>query len=203
MPTTIQQLFTRFNIQNYSSKAWGERFVDHHEGVYIVSTSNSVSENLGTTPVPIFNDRSFREWLVNCPELTVDNVRPTIEVLKCRLSEFWLPDECILYIGKANKRKGDKGLSCRICEFYNPRMGNNSHSGGLWIRTLANLHNTRIYYCYSDKAKELEKDMLAYFMQNVSNSTLAQLRDPKLPLPFANLRFRPKVDKNHGIANQR
>lgn len=203
MPTTVQQIFKQFNIPHFARVQWGQRFIDNNQGIYIVSTSNQEDQNLGITPTPNFANRVFTEWLTNCPQLTVDRTRPTIAALQNRLAEFWLPDENILYIGKADKRKNDEGLSCRICEFYNPRMGNNSHSGGLWIRTLSNLSNTTVYYCYCNNPKGLEEQMLEYFMSNVSDSTLAQLRDQNLPLPFANLQLRPGRYKNHGLQNQR
>jgi hypothetical protein len=203
MPTTVRQLFSHFNIDNFSRVQWGQRFDDNNKGIYVVSTSRLEDQHLGLTPTPLFNEPKFSEWLSNCPRLTIDGNRPTIEQLKNRLAEFWLPDENILYIGKADKRKNDDGLSCRIGEFYNPRMGNNAHSGGLWIRTLSNLHATTIYYCYSDNPKGLEEDMLEYFMNNVSDITLSQLRDRDLPLPFANLQLRSRICKNHGLENQR
>lgn len=202
MPTTIRQLFTQFNIDNFSKVEWRQPFFDNNKGIYVVSTSHIEDEHLGLIPTPLFNEPKLTEWLFNSPGLTLDGNRPTTDQLKNRLSEFWLPDENILYIGKADKRKNNDGLSCRIGEFYNPRMGNNPHSGGLWIRTLSNLKTTTVYYCYADNPKVLEEDMLVYFMNNVSNTTLAQLRDKNLPLPFANLQARPGIRKNHGLKKQ-
>lgn len=202
MPTTVHQLFEQFNIDHFSRVQWGRRFVDNSKGIYIVSTSNQADQNLGTTPSPQFNDRAFTEWLNNCPRLTIDGIKPTIQILKNRLAEFWLPDENILYIGKADKRKNDDGLSSRVCEFYNPRMGKNAHSGGLWIRTLSMLHQATVYYCYCEHPLGLEEQMLEYFMTNVSTITLSRVRDKSLPLPFANRQLRPGRYKKHGLKNQ-
>ena len=42
--------------------------------------------------------------------------------------------------------------------------------------------------------------MLKAFINGVSDQTRESLRDPKLPLPFANLQLKPRVIKSHCIA---
>lgn len=202
MPTTVQNLFREFNISTFVKIPWARKFKDDEQGVYIISTSDNENYNLGITPAPTFSDAKFRDWIAKHPKLRIDNNLPSVQLLKARLSEFWLPDENILYIGKAEKRKSGDGLGCRICEFYHQDMGNSAHSGGHWIKSLSNLINTTIYYCYSTKPKDLEEEMLIYFMKNVSEETLCQLRDKNYPLPFANLELRKGKRKVHGLKGQ-
>lgn len=202
MPTTVQNLFSEFGISTFIPIPWARRFEDKEQGVYIVSTSNNENSHFGVSPVPTFNEGKFKDWIDGHPDLRIDNNLPTVQTLKGRLAEFWLPDESILYIGKAEKRKNGDGLSCRVGEFYCEAMGNSAHSGGHWIKSLSNLSKTTIYYCHHNEPKKLEEKMLQFFMKNVSSSTLSRLRDKRLPLPFANLQLRPKVVKSHGLLNQ-
>src|SRR5438270_8970247 len=119
MPTIIKGLLDHFKISEFGKIRWGEMFNDDNEGVYIVSTSHEEDKNQGIRKLPVFNDIVLEQWIIKCPSLTIDNDLPTLQSLKKRLFEFWLPDENILYIGKAEKRSSGKGLSNRIKEFYN------------------------------------------------------------------------------------
>ncbi len=118
------------------------------------------------------------------------------------MSEFWLADESILYIGKAPKRSNDKGLSNRVHEYYKTPIGRRSpHSGGQWIKVLKNLDEMFVYCGLCDDPTEIEQGMLKYFMDNVSDASLSKLYDKNLPLPFANIKF--NGNKKHGMYNQR
>lgn len=122
--------------------------------------------------------------------------------MKKRLTSFWLQDESVLYIGKAPKRGNGSGISKRVSEYFSTIIGNGGpHSGGQWIKTLKNLKDFFVYYGVCNKPGEVENMMLQFFMNNVSEDTLLKLYDKKLPLPFANIKFRG--NKNHGFKNQR
>lgn len=204
MPTTIKQLFDASNIENIHKEKWGTIVENQRQGVYIVSMSPIPDENAITLEKPNFNYPEIAKWIDKLPDFTIDGVKPTIELLKKRLTEFWLPDESILYIGKAPKRSNGDGLGQRIYEYYITEIGEGRpHSGGQWIKTLSNLETSFVYYGYCNDPTDVERQMLDLFMANVSIETVQSLRDSSLPLPFANIRYKPMVDKKHGMKNQR
>lgn len=203
MPLSIKDLFSYFKINDYKQISWGHHFNENKSGIYIVSTGNKIEANIDALAYPNFNEETITRWIQKCPKLTIDGRSPTPLLLRKRLTEFWLPDENILYIGKADKRKSGHGLSSRINEFYNPDIGKTRHSGGHWVKTLNNLSKTSIYYFHCPDPKGQEEKMLEFFMQNVSEATLRILRDQDLPLPFANLQFKPGKIKKHGLKFQR
>ena len=138
------------------------------------------------------------------PAFTIDGVKPTVSKLKNRLREFWLPDESILYIGKAPKRNINDGIGNRVNEYYRTIIGNRSpHSGGQWLKTLANLNSMTVFYGHVENSGDKEIGMFDYFIRNVSPSSLKNVKDKQYPLPFANLRYKLRIDKNSGMDNQR
>lgn len=202
MPTTVKDLFEQHQIKNLKQIQWGTKFSDNETGIYIISTSNQPDQHLCLTDEPIFDDNQINHWINKLDCFLIDNEPPTIQNIKARLTQFWLPDESILYIGKAPKRSGGKGISNRIIEYYNTTIGDRGpHSGGQWIKVLKNIGSFTIYYGYTDKPDEVEKEMFEMFKENVSDSSLTKLYDKNQPLPFANIRCRG--DKKHGMKNQR
>lgn len=194
MPITIQQIFSNFGITEIKKVKWGIAINEEQEGVYIVSTSNSQFENNGCLPQPEFNDSQLTKWIQKLPDFEIDSNKVTEDSIKKRLSQFWLPDESILYIGKAPLRKKGGGIGNRVKEYYKTDIGNKSpHSGGQWIKCLKNLDNLYVYYATCDNSDYIERKMLYYFMQNVSVETLDLLYDKNMPLPFANLRLNTEL----------
>lgn len=204
MTTTIQRLFNHFNLKEYHRICWATRFAERRQGIYIVSTSDQADRHNGISKEPQLSNTIILKWIEKLPNFRLDNVVPTLQTLKLRLSEFWLPDESILYIGKAPTRKNGSGISKRVTEYFDTVIGDGRpHSGGQWIKALSNLSSLFVYYAPCDKPTEMEERMLEFFMNNVSPKTLGQLKDKDLPLPFANLRYKPSIDKKHGLKNQR
>ena len=204
MPNLVLDLFKESGIKTFSKVQWNENIDSQNEGIYIISLSSNPNQNLGIVISPNFSDKQITQWINKVPNFLIDDNKPTLDVVKNRLLEFWLPDENILYIGKAPKRSNNKGVGNRVAEYYRTILGDGSpHSGGQWIKTLANLKDTYVYYGFSINPTEIEFKMLTKFMANVSATTKEKLRDTNLPLPFANIRYKTKVDKNHGMKNQR
>ncbi|MEI7962058.1 MAG: hypothetical protein WCI04_07015 [archaeon] len=206
MTTTVKKLFNKFGIAEFYQVQWNTTFNETEQGVYIVSTSNDADKNLGITDKPTFDDQQIELWISKLPDFKVDGITANLKIVKNRLTNFWLPDESILYIGKAPTRiskKGIKsGISKRVSEYYKTKIGNRSpHSGGQWIKALKDLNTFTVYYGCCNKPAETESKMLEFFMSNVSKSTLSKLHDKDLPIPFANLKF--SIDKKHGLENQR
>lgn len=202
MPSTVKQLFDSFCIRDMKSVPWGTTFKDTNEGIYIVSLSPYAENNSSIIPSPSFSKTILQAWIDFLPDFTMDGSKPTIDKLKSRLSDLWIPDESILYIGKASGGFPNSGLGKRISDYYRTKIGSRSpHSGGQWIKTLSNISSLWIYYGYCEDSEVVEFDMLTSFMNNISTFSRDKLRDKRLPLPFANLEY--KLCKNDGFKNQR
>jgi len=202
MPTTVRQLFNQFDIVNFNQVKWNTPFKETKAGVYIVSTSDNSDKHFGISNQPIFDDQQIKFWISKLLNFQIDGISASAENLRKRLTDFWLPDESILYIGKAPKRKKGSGLSKRVTEYFSTIIGNSGpHSGGQWIKTLKNINSFTVYYGACDECGEIENKMLQFFMNNISKETLLNLHDKQLPLPFANIKY--LSSKKHGFKNQR
>jgi hypothetical protein len=128
--------------------------------------------------------------------LALDGGRPTAAQLVDRLAIYWLPDEAIVYIGKATSLRG------RVGGYYSTELGDKRpHAGGHWIKTLSNLASLTVHYaeiCDGRDPEEVETDMLLAFVDGVSPKVKANHPQPDLAIPFANLEI--KIRRNHGIA---
>ncbi len=202
MPTTVQELFRKFDILDFQKVQWEANFKENKQGVYVVSTSSDPNKHLGISENPNFDEQQIQLWINKVEDFLVDNNPATLTNVKNRLAEFWLPDESILYIGKASTRKNGSGISKRIREYFSTTIGDGGpHSGGQWVKSLANLNTLTVYYGVCDDPNEIEVQMLQFFMCNVSKTTLEGLYDKRLPIPFANIKV--TRNKSHGFKNQR
>lgn len=183
---TIKELFQQIGVENFDHVQWGKSFHCLSQGIYIVSTSVSLSLNSKAMSEPRFDESALRKWINRLSEFTVDGVKPTVETLKKRLAEFWLPEENILYIGQT-----ESSLSKRIGDYYRTELGARTpHSGGQWLKTLANINSLHVYYAPVQNPKYREDELLAYFLERTG------------ALPFANLKG-PGRRKQHGLKGQR
>ncbi len=200
--TTVRKLFNKFDIFDIKQVKWGASFDEHNQGVYVISSSNNPDKHLGISAKPKFDDNKINFWINSLSNFSVGGSKATLLNVKEHLSEFWLPDESILYIGKAPKRGNGDGISNRVKEYYSTTIGKSGpHSGGQWIKILENLNSFTVYYGECNNPSDIEFKMLEYFMSNVSQSSLSEIYDKKLPVPFANIKY--KGNKNHKLKNQR
>jgi phosphatidate phosphatase PAH1 len=198
MPTSVNQLEDKFQLKYLKSFKWGTSFIENKNGIYIISTSKDkdflpVYENQ-----IVFNETQINLWMANAPNIQMNGKKPSKLDLIKHLNGFWLPDETILYIGKAEKQT----LSERICQFYNHKVGKKSpHKGGYWLKLLQNLNELYVHVYSTKESHVIEQEMLKLFIANVSESTKSNLIDKDLCLPFANLQLRSRVIKSHGLKN--
>jgi hypothetical protein len=184
---------------------WCQPLPDQRCGVYVVSLSVSSTDKydclLRNAPIDV---GKVQAWIENVPRLRLDLLPPTPEKLTERLSRFWLPDESILYIGKAGP-SASRHLSKRVDEYYSTPLGDSGpHAGGRWIQTLlpSVLENLRVYWAATSDPVGAEDALMRTFIHNVSIQTRESLHDPNHPFPFANLEYRTggrRCIKNHGI----
>jgi len=140
----------------------------------------------------------FKVWLERCPKLTLDGVRPTAQGLMKRIRCFWIPDEVILYIGRA------KSLSQRLDQYYQTSIGaRRPHSGGYFVKLLSNSNHLWVHYAPCSNPDIAEDRMVRQFCGNVSDTSKGALHDPNHPFPFANLEWPHGVRKAHGLLRSR
>ncbi len=70
---------------------------------------------------------------------------------------------------------------------------------GWFLKTLDGLQQLHVHWALADHPAQAEDRILATFCANVSPETLPSLRDPRHPLPFANLEWPKGIVKHHGI----
>jgi len=173
---------------------WSRLIPVEAEGVYVVSTEREPSVIGSETRACPIDPRAIRELLDVRPELSLDRGRPSPDELGRRISEFWLQDENILYIGLA------RTLSHRVNDYYGTPLGSRRpHAGGWFLKVLRNMDALFVHYATCSDRQAAESDMIKQFCTDVSSSSLKQLRDPAHPFPFANLEWPPGTRKGHGI----
>ncbi len=183
MGYSVTKLLKLADLKLTGGVKWQEKINSSSPGIYIISLSDSPSENKGILNKAPISTENIKEWLQNKPNLKIKGEMVSAESLKNVIASFWLPKENILYIG-ATKRS----LRIRLNEFYRHKIGNSSpHAGGQWLKTLLNLDKLTIYFAECDKPKLKESILLFNFIYNYSNTK----NKGYLPLPFANL----KIDK--------
>lgn len=199
MPTTVQNLFAAAGVPLLGSVPWGVPVPTRESGVYVVSLSEDPSGFGGATDSPVIDDGAICEWLNRVPSLEVDGQKsPGSQAVVDRLRSFWLPDENVVYIGKAT------AIGTRVGQYYNTPLGMRApHSGGHWLKTLANLQYVYVHFGAAANPSASEDAMLEAFVLGVAEETRVALRDPSLPLPFANLKYLRGRLKRHGMRNQR
>jgi len=198
MPSTIQDLLNQCGLKHGGSVRWGSQISEFNSGVYIISLNKSPIGINGTLEKAPVDKKVCSHWLEICPQLQMDGIRPTVQQLMDRLNDFWLPDEVVLYIGKATT------LSSRIRQYYKTPVGAPwPHSGGYFLKLLSNLDELWVHYAISNQPEKIESQMIQFFTENVSKQTKHQLRDPYRPFPFANLEWPRGTRKAHGLTGTR
>lgn len=200
MPSTISDIMSAVRLDIGGSVQWGTTVPCRTQGIYIISVSSD--PHYRGTLAHCIDKAKVTTWLSKAKGLRLDGTRPTAKDVVARLASFWLPDESILYIGKAGKDDGSKQtVSKRVRAFYRTDLGRpGPHAGGHWLKTLANLDELYVFWAATPKPEVAEKQLLAAFIANVSPTSKSALYDPSKPLPFANLEFPHGQRKGHGIS---
>lgn len=159
---------------------WGASVACNEPGVYVIETPAPISE------APL-SDRLIEAWLARVPATRVDGLTASVASLRERLAESWVPEEAVVYIGRAGG-----AVAGRVWDFYRTPLGDpRPHAGGHWLKALTNLAELRVWWAASDDPVTAEEALLAAFA----------VRHPSGPtLPFANREDAAKVRKPHGIS---
>jgi hypothetical protein len=150
--------------------------------VYVVSANEGHDDASMPGPARV-SEEECAAWLRRADGLTLHGQRPTPSELAAQVARWWLPDEPIVYIGKATK------LSGRVRDYYKTPLGApKKHGGGRWLKTLVGLRLHFVHWALvatAEDARHAEDEMLRVFAET------ATLPDsyptPNVVLPFANL----------------
>ena len=185
---TVRDLLDKVGLKNCSTVRWGEDIHTGMSGVYLVSSNIASDDGAGAGDIE-FDESEIDYWIKRLPDFTLDGFPPTVTSVEKRLSEFWMPEENILYIGMTKK-----SLSKRIKDYYTTRIGDRRpHSGGQWLKVLKNVGHFYVHYAavsLPEQAPWAEEKLLQYFIDETGK------------LPFANLEG-PQGRKQHGLKNHR
>lgn len=187
MPITVKELVEKvgLNPELLHRVDWQSHIDNQNEGVYIVAMSKPLKR------IPINKDKIKSDYW------KIDKI-PTNDftLIEKRLSKFWLPDEIILYIGQASRRKRGTGIGKRVQEYYDTVKGNSKkHSGGYWMKYINIPNKTFVYYIECANSGAYEAEMLCAFFEQVSNNNRKRLFGTGIVLPFANC----EVKVIHGL----
>lgn len=191
---TIAELLKQVGITKFNKPIkWAEPCPCEKQGVYIISFCADPNIEMKKPAKPQFDNKAIQTWIDFLPEFQLNKQCPTVEKVKQELQRFWLPKENILYIGNTTRPLRD-----RIDEEYNTQLGKGGpHSGGQWLKTLANINKLYIHYIPTESI-EIKPILLEHFRNTIGE------------LPFANLTIQaPKPEninsykKNHSFSKQR
>ena len=212
MPTIISKLFEQAGLTFHGQVKWGQLINSKECGFYIVALTEDI-EKLVCRGNSNIDDSAIKQWseLVKSggKEILIDNKVSDLKSIKQRLEKFWLPDETIVYIGKAGPNK-ERTIRKRVKEYYKTQMGCDSkHAGGHWVKILKDISSLNIFYSeYSGlDIEEKEEQLILSFIDNVSKRTKENLFDNLNCFPFANKELYrkslgTKIRKIHGLSNQ-
>jgi len=199
MPSTVSHLLDAASLPLAGVVPWSSVVPSRGRGIYIVSMSSKFSRNDRVFEAAPIDGNAVSRWISRVPAIELDRQpTPSPDELVMRLSEFWLPDESILYVGKATS------LRTRVRGYCATPLGDRRpHAGGHWIKTISILSETFVYFAETQTPEETESMLIQTFVDGVSSDTKQKLRDPKHPFPFANLEYPKGNRKVHGIARSK
>lgn len=196
MPSSVRSIILAAGRTHDGKVRWGDLPPERRGGIYIVSLWDDPDRLGGSSTAPVSMDR-IEQLLEVRPNLRVDAVRPSPLQLGVRLQDMWLPDESVLYVGKATS------IRSRVRQYYTTQLGARSpHAGGWPVKMLDCLDDLWVHYSVSPRPELAEQVTLAAFVDNVSAEAKTRLHDPAHPYPYANLEG-PGGRKRHGIAGAR
>ncbi len=163
---------------------WGKPISARAPGVFVIETATPLAEAPTDTV-------ALRRWLEHVPSLRLDGERPTPSELAARLSQFWLSDEPILYVGRSARSMGQ-----RLAAIYATPLGDARPTGAAhWLRTLSIVGSLRVWWSETDAHEEYEDALLSQIAARNAVGTTPPV------LPFANLSLPDGTPRSHGLTD--
>ena len=188
MPVTVKEIFNKVGLVAPAAVKWKTPIPTNDNGVYVISLSDDAAKNKGTHNVCEISEEIFENWKILSPNL---NVNGTISktAIEAELNQHWKPKETILYIGESTSETN--GLGKRVNQFYQHKVGGKGpHTGGYWIKLLAQLENLYVYPAKCKNPRDTEFKMLMYFIEQSTGGNFYELDELGIHLPFANLKVK-------------
>ena len=183
-------LFRAVGLMADGPVVWGRPIPARGPGVFVIE----LPAPLHHAPIELSR---VGKWLELVPGLRLDGEHPTSRALAARLEAFWLPSSRVLFVGTT-----DGSIGGRIEAIRNTALGaRRPHPGGHWLHALTGLEGARVWWATTRAIEESEDALLTAFAETIPAVELAALHDPKVVLPFANLRTATGERKATGLAN--
>jgi transcription elongation factor GreA len=169
---------------------WGRPVATRGPGVFVVE----LPATRATAPLELTR---IGKWLERVPDLRLDGERPTSRALAARMAAFWLPSTRVVYIGAT-----DGSIAGRVEAMTHTGLGERRpHPGAHWLQALIGLEQARIWWAPTPAVEEYEDALVGAFAATIPAADRAALHDPKVILPFANLRTVTGERKATGLSN--
>ena len=197
MTISVSELLNHVGLVHGGVVSWGDPVPEARPGVYLVSSSADPLDSIGLIDEysPNFDVLSQLKALI--PDIAVDGLSASVEQIAQRLSQFWIPDTPILYIGLAGT-----SIRRRVNQYYSTKVGANSpHSGGWWLKTMTNLDDLYVHFAATIDSRAAEQRMIDTFADSVPTNVGQQLFDSERIAPFANVEVKKGRRKQHGLNN--
>jgi hypothetical protein len=199
MAVSIDQLFSTFHLNYTKPVKWKDDFQANYNGVYVIArTHDPYTKSSDNRDIKISNE-AFTSWRNEAQNIQIDNSEHfEIDELTEYLSQFWNPQENILYIGQSSSKTNP--IRKRVKQFYTHKLGKKGpHTGGYWLKLLDCLPNTFVFYAEAKNPRDTEFKMLMKFIELSSGKSFYDLENIGRHLPFANLTA--DFVKKHAIKN--
>ncbi len=192
---TVNALLAGVDLVVEESVRWGETPALSTPGVYLVSTSRDPDEETGLSSCPVDRE-AVRALLAARPEASVDGKRATEALAVERLGRLWVPGEPVLYIGLAGT-----SVRTRVGQYCRTKIGARApHAGGWPIKMLSNLGQLWVHVASCSDPEGAELAMLHAFGRALGPDQTADLVDPDVLVPYANMELTKAVRKRHGFS---
>jgi hypothetical protein len=135
---TVTELFKCHSLQTNGPVRWGEPVLCDLAGIYVVTLNPDPACNVGI---------------------------PTPAELSSMQCERWLPEQPIVYIGKAGGPSCKSTVARRMSQFYRHQWGERSpHRGGQDVKVLLPHRLLWLFWAPTPEPRAVERQMLAAFV---------------------------------------
>ena len=167
---------------------WGRPMRASGAGIFIIELPNPP----GTAPIELTR---IGKWVERLPGMRIDGEEATSKAVAARLASFWIPSTSVLYIGTSQQ-----SMAARVGAIERTALGDRRpYAGGNWLKTLTGLERARVWWAGTDATEEYEDALFSAFAAAIPDADREKLPDPKVVLPFANLRSTGGEHKAHGL----
>lgn len=167
---------------------WGRPMRASGAGIFIVELPSPPA----TAPIELTR---IGKWIERLPTMRIDGEIATSKAVAARLASFWIPSTTVLYIGTSQQ-----SMAARVSAIERTVLGDRRpYAGGHWLKTLSGLERARVWWAGTDATEEYEDALFATFAAAIPEADREKLPDPKVVLPFANLRSTSGERRAHGL----